>query len=71
MITQIAPNGIYKKLIWMMCNTNGPYTFSNPQAMALYGPYLWVVNAGGAGGPVGNSVTEMNAYTGALIRVVR
>jgi len=37
MITQIAPNGI-KKLIWMMCNTNGPYPFSNPPAMAVFGP---------------------------------
>jgi hypothetical protein len=70
MITQIAPNGI-KKLIWMMCNTNGPYTFSNPQALAVYGSYLWVVNEGGAGGPAGNSLTEMNAYSGALMRVVR
>ena len=49
-ITLIAPNGI-KKLIWMMCNASGPYTFSNPQALAVYGGNLWVVNEGGAGGP--------------------
>ena len=72
MITQIAPNAaVARKLVWMMCNTNGPYTFSNPQAMVVDGAYLWVVNEGGNGGPAGNSLTQMNAETGALVRVVR
>jgi YVTN family beta-propeller protein len=49
---------------WMMCNTNGPYLFNSPQAVVVAGPRLWVVNAGG------NSLTLMNATTGALIRTV-
>jgi hypothetical protein len=56
---------------WMMCNTNGPYDFSNPQVMLVVGADLWVVNEGGAGGPEGNSLTEMNASTGALLHVYR
>lgn len=56
---------------WMMCNTNGPYTFSNPAALLVDGPVLWVVNEGGAGGPTGNSVTEMYIWSGNLIRVLR
>jgi hypothetical protein len=69
MITQVVPTDP-SQLPWMMCNTNGPYTFSNPQALVTYGTNLWVVNEGGAGGPTGNSLTEMNADTGALIQVV-
>jgi hypothetical protein len=70
MVTQIVPTNP-AKLPWMMCNTNGPYTFSNPQALVVYGPDLWVVNEGGAGGPPGNSLTEMNVWSGALVQVVR
>jgi hypothetical protein len=70
MVTQIIPSNP-AKLPWMMCNTNGPYTFSNPQALVVYGPDLWVVNEGGAGGPPGDSLTEMNVWSGALIQVVR
>jgi hypothetical protein len=62
MVTQIAGSPVL--LPWMMCNGNGPYLFNNPQAMAVAGPNLWVVNEGG------NSLTEMNASTGALIRTV-
>lgn len=69
MVTQIVPTDP-AKLPWMMCNTNGPYSFSNPQALVVYGPDLWVVNQGGAGGPPGNSLTEMNVWSGALVRVV-
>jgi hypothetical protein len=54
----------------MMCNTNGPYDFSNPQALAVYGLDLWVINEGGAGDPPGNSLTEMNASNGSLIRTI-
>jgi hypothetical protein len=70
MITQVVPTDP-AKLPWMMCNTNGPYTFSNPQALVVYGRHLWVVNEGGAGGPPGNSLTEMDAVTGKLVQVVR
>lgn len=70
MITQVVP-GTRVAMPWMMCNTNAAYTFSNPDALTVVGPQLWVANAGGAGGPAGNSVTEMNARTGALVRVLR
>jgi len=49
---------------WMMCNTNGPYLFNNPQALVVAGSDLWVVNEGG------NSLTEMDTGTGSLIRTV-
>jgi hypothetical protein len=49
---------------WMMCNTNGPYLFDNPQALIVTHADLWVVNEGG------NSLTEMNADSGALVRTV-
>jgi len=55
---------------WMMCNTNGPYEFSNPQALAVAGSTLWVVNEGGLNAPYGPSLTEMNASSGALIRTI-
>lgn len=71
MITRIVP-GRQVRLPWMMCNTNGPYTFSNPRALVVDGTHLWVVNqGGGAGAPAGDSVTEMNARSGALVRVLR
>jgi hypothetical protein len=49
---------------WMMCNTNGPYLFNNPEAVVVVGSNLWVVNEGG------NSLTEMDTVTGNLIRTV-
>jgi len=59
MISQIVPTtGV---VTWMMCNTNAPYKFNNPQALVVADNRLWVVNEGG------NSLTEMNADTGALI----
>jgi hypothetical protein len=59
MITQItARTGVSN---WMMCNTNGPYQFNNPQALVVAGRDLWVINEGG------NSVTEMHMFTGALV----
>jgi len=69
MVTQVVPTNP-AKLPWMMCNSNGAYTFSNPRALVIYGTNLWVVNEGGAGGPPGDSLTEMNASTGWLIQVV-
>jgi hypothetical protein len=60
MVTQIttAPATVN----WMMCNTNGPYLFNNPQALVVAGTNLWVVNEGG------NSLTEMDTSTGNLIK---
>lgn len=70
MITRVVPSKP-ATLPWMMCNTNGPYTFSNPQALAVQGRNLWVVNEGGAGGPAGDSLTEMRARSGSLVTVLR
>ncbi|MGO8876075.1 MAG: hypothetical protein ACLQNG_09980 [Acidimicrobiales bacterium] len=68
MITQIKPTANVP-MPWMMCNTNGPYKFSNPEALVVANATLWVVNEGSAGLP-GDSLTEMNAVTGALIRTI-
>jgi len=62
MVSQITPSPA--TVNWMMCNTNGPYLFNNPQALVVAGTDLWVVNEGG------NSLTEMETVTGALIRTV-
>jgi YVTN family beta-propeller protein len=58
---QISPSPTVE---WMMCNTNGPYLFNNPQAAVVNGTNLWIVNEGG------NSLTEMDTDSGALIRTV-
>ena len=59
MVTQItASTG---SVNWMMCNTNAAYLFNNPQALVVAGSDLWVVNEGG------NSLTEMDADSGALL----
>ncbi|MHB1509631.1 MAG: NHL repeat-containing protein [Acidimicrobiales bacterium] len=68
MITQIVPSRP-AKMPWMMCNTNGPYLFSNPQALIVIGDNLWVVNQGSQS-LRGNSLTEMNTSTGRLIRTI-
>ncbi len=62
MVTQVIPSPA--SVSWMMCNTNGPYLFNNPEALAVAGENLWVVNEGG------NSLTEMDTDTGDLIRTV-
>jgi hypothetical protein len=59
MITQVTSDD--GSVNWMMCNTNGPYNFANPQSLVVSGADLWVVNEGG------NSLTEMNADSGKLI----
>jgi hypothetical protein len=62
MVSQIAPgNGVVG---WMMCNTNGPYLFSNPQAAAVSGSNLWVVSKDSS------SLTDMDTDSGALIRTI-
>ena len=63
MVSQITPQT--GAVNWMMCNTNGPYLFDNPQALVTVGAKLWVINEGG------NSLTEMVAASGALVRTVR
>jgi hypothetical protein len=62
MVSQITPAPPTAN--WMMCNTNGPYLFNNPQALVVAGKHLWVVNQGG------NSLTEMKTDSGDLIRTV-
>jgi hypothetical protein len=62
MVSQIIPSSA--TVTWMMCNTNGPYDFNNPEAAVVTGSNLWIVNEGG------NSLTEMDADSGALIRTV-
>jgi hypothetical protein len=62
MVSQITPSPA--AVNWMMCNTNGPYLFNDPQALVVTGTDLWVVNEGG------NSLTEMDAGSGDLIRTV-
>lgn len=56
------PASFVGKSNWQMCNTNGPYSFVNPQALLVTGDTLWVANTGG------NSLTEMYATTGFWIR---
>ncbi|HXY43719.1 MAG TPA: hypothetical protein VEH29_06000 [Acidimicrobiales bacterium] len=69
MISQIplTPSSSVK---WMMCNTNGPYDFSNPEALVVAGTHLWVVNEGGPSAPWPASLTEMQTGSGRLIRTV-
>lgn len=62
MVTQITPSTGTAN--WMMCNTNGPYLFNNPESAVVTGSNLWVVNEGG------NSLTEMDASSGALLQTV-
>ncbi len=62
MVTQVTPNN--GAVPWMMCNTNGPYLFSNPQAAVVSGSNLWVVNK------ASSSLTEMNTDSGDLIRTI-
>ncbi len=62
MVSQITPSPASAN--WMMCNTNGPYLFNNPEALVVAGSDLWVVNEGG------NSLTEMDTVTGNLIRTI-
>jgi DNA-binding beta-propeller fold protein YncE len=45
---------------WMMCNTNAPYQFADPQALLVVGSNVWVANASG------NSLTVLNRVSGAL-----
>ncbi len=49
---------------WMMCNNNGAYLFNNPQSAVVAGSSLWVLSKGG------DSLTQMNTDSGALIRTI-
>jgi YVTN family beta-propeller protein len=64
MVSQIQISPGAPEVEWMMCNTNGPYIFNNPQAALVSGENLWIVNEGG------NTLTEMDTDSGALIRTV-
>jgi YVTN family beta-propeller protein len=64
MVSQIQITPSPPEVEWMMCNTNGPYFFNNPQDALVSGENLWIVNEGG------NSLTEMDTDTGALLRTI-
>ena len=57
-----------------MCNTNGPYYFSNLSAMAVSGDDIWVASRTGDNsttpGATTGSLTELSATSGALIRTL-
>jgi hypothetical protein len=59
---------------WYMCNTNGPYYFSDLSAFAVNGPDLWVASSTGANNPLPSaatgSLTELMTTTGALVRTL-
>ncbi|HLK44392.1 MAG TPA: hypothetical protein VKT18_00325, partial [Acidimicrobiales bacterium] len=61
MVTQFTVVNHALSSPWMMCNSNGPYKFSNPAGFALSGSSLWVANEGD------NLVDQMNASSGALV----
>jgi DNA-binding beta-propeller fold protein YncE len=72
MVTKLAAtNG---KLFWYMCNTNGPYYFSDLAGFAVDGPDLWVLSNTGANDPYADaatgSLTEMSLNTGDLLGTV-
>ncbi len=56
---------------WFMCNTNGPYYFSELSAFAVSGNDLWVASRSGANSPTPGSstgsLTEMNLVSGTLM----
>lgn len=56
---------------WYMCNTNGPYYFSQLSAFAVSGDDLWVASSSGANsktpGASTGSLTEMSVGDGSLI----
>jgi len=56
---------------WYMCNTNGPYYFSQLSAFAVSGSDLWVASRSGANsktpGASTGSLTEMSINDGSLI----
>jgi sugar lactone lactonase YvrE len=56
---------------WYMCNTNGPYYFSDLSAFAFVGDHLWVASRSGANNPFPDaatgSLTELYTTSGALI----
>jgi hypothetical protein len=62
MVSQITPDT--GAVPWMMCNTNGPYLFNDPESAVVAGSNLWVVNEGSS------SLTEMDTDSGALIRTI-
>jgi hypothetical protein len=57
--------------------SNPAYEFDSPNAIAVGGSHLWITNGAtpaqppAFGGATGNSVTELNASNGSLVRVIR
>ena len=59
---------------WFMCNTNGPYYFSELSAFAMSNGNLWVASRSGANsktpGAATGSLTELSLSSGGLIRTL-
>jgi hypothetical protein len=62
MVTQIATNTGDSN--WMMCNTNYPFNFLNPDGMVITGGNLFVANG------ANNTLSEMNASSGVWVQDV-
>ena len=60
MVTQVTLATL--SVNWMMCNTNYAFNFNSPQALVVIGHSLWVSNM------AGNSLSQMNAISGVLVR---
>jgi hypothetical protein len=73
MITKVSPKKVAKtgNATWYVCNTNGPYYFSNVSALAVSDKDLWVASATGANNPnsaaATGSLTELSTKNAALI----
>ncbi len=69
MVTKLSATSGAPK--WYMCNTNGPYYFSDLSAFAFVGDHLWVASRSGANNPLPDaatgSLTELYTTSGALI----
>jgi hypothetical protein len=69
MVTKVNPTT--GSPYWYMCNTNGPYYFSELSAFAVSGSDLWVASRSGANSQTPaaatGSLTEMNLESGDLI----
>jgi streptogramin lyase len=59
---------------WFMCNTNGPYYFSELSAFAISNGDLWVASRSGANsktpGAATGSLTELSLGSGQLIKTL-
>jgi hypothetical protein len=71
MVTKVLASSPGAPPAWFMCNTNGPYYFSDLSALAVNGDDVWVASRTGANSPTpgarNGSLTEILATTGALV----